>query len=83
MLLHNVVAYGVLCNSICFFVPPVLQVCQRASRGRGTVSVPFVWLSISNAQTAKANFMKLVREGGSLAMKDVYSKTLLDTSKCY
>lgn len=64
MLLHDVVAYGVLCNSICFFVPPVLQVCQGASRGRGTVSVPFVWLSISNAQTAKANFMKLVREGG-------------------
>lgn len=26
------------------------------------VSVPFVCLSISNAQTAKANFMKLVRE---------------------
>lgn len=40
-------------------MPPV---CQRASRGRGTVSVPFVCLSISNAQTAKANFTKLVRE---------------------
>lgn len=26
------------------------------------VSVPFVCLSISNAQTAKENFMKLVRE---------------------
>lgn len=64
VLLHDVEAYGVLCNSVCFFVPPVLQVCQGASRGRGTVSVPFVWLSISNAQTAKANFMKLVREGG-------------------